>query len=413
MGKVPSAQPAWPKSAVENRIVIPYRIEQSHLDRLTQGETARAINLSEQYKLSREGDVARRLQLQTVNLTHVSNITNSKNGMNIHGMATVVPPNHPPHFAVSGIVSPRYTQNCFQLRYFGPSYFTGLCWYPQWAPWVGWSWQYRCHPFYDPRPALCRPVAYAAATPVVHFQYPAWVSLPVVKCGTWVNVPRVLTPIEQYDLQLLAVRFVDPGHPQERLGPRYRVWFRNNSSRAVAQPFNVTLFAANNGVVGPSVPQAGIRVTSIEGGATQSVDIRLPFLVAPSDAPNQPPYRTLNAVVDSSREIRDVNPANNGATLAIADILPVDPAVFQVDPVSVPAGGDLTVAGEGLGPQPGKAMIHAGDAPRESEVLGWYDLGVHLHVPGIPIAAPTNAELIVIRGDGAAANPIQVTLNPP
>ena len=40
-------------------------------------------------------------------------------------------------------------------------------------------------------------------------------------------------------LQLLAVRFVDPGHPEEKTGPRYRVWFRNNSDLAIDKPFDV------------------------------------------------------------------------------------------------------------------------------------------------------------------------------
>ncbi len=59
----------------------------------------------------------------------------------------------------------------------------------------------------------------------VYWQTPVWVSLPVVQCGTWVDVEMPVIPAAQYDLQLLAVRFVDPGHPEEKLGPRYRVWY--------------------------------------------------------------------------------------------------------------------------------------------------------------------------------------------
>ena len=60
----------------------------------------------------------------------------------------------------------------------------------------------------------------------------------------------------QYDLQLLAVRFVDPGHPEEKLGPRYRVWFRNNSDRRSTQPFNVMLFAGNDDQLTADLPAA-------------------------------------------------------------------------------------------------------------------------------------------------------------
>ena len=69
----------------------------------------------------------------------------------------------------------------------------------------------------------------------------------------------------QADLQLVAVRFVDPGHPQEKLGPRYRVWFRNNGDRPIVQPFDVMLFAGNDQRLTAGLPQAGVRVTSIDG----------------------------------------------------------------------------------------------------------------------------------------------------
>jgi hypothetical protein len=49
----------------------------------------------------------------------------------------------------------------------------------------------------------------------------------------------------------------------------------------------------------------------------------------------------------------------------------------------------------------------------EGEVLGWYDLGVRLNLPKVPLAGPNEAELIVVRGDGAAANPVKITVTPP
>jgi hypothetical protein len=49
----------------------------------------------------------------------------------------------------------------------------------------------------------------------------------------------------------------------------------------------------------------------------------------------------------------------------------------------------------------------------EAEILGWYDLGVRMKMPELPLAGATQAELIVIRGDGAAANPLAITVNPP
>ena len=49
----------------------------------------------------------------------------------------------------------------------------------------------------------------------------------------------------------------------------------------------------------------------------------------------------------------------------------------------------------------------------EGEILGWYDLGVKLQLPNLPLSGPTKADLVVVRGDGAAANPLQITVTPP
>ena len=179
-------------------------------------------------------------------------------------------------------------------------------WYPRWTPWVTWSWGYYCDPYWDPRPIYCRPVVYVAARPWVWWECPVWTPLPVVACGTWVDVAPVLVAPAQLDLQLLAVRFVDPGHPDEKLGPRYRVWFRNNSTVAINQPFDVVLLAGNDDKAAAGLPQAGVRVASIKPGEVQSVDIRLPFEVQQMgrDAKGQPiPFKTLHVLVDANQEI--------------------------------------------------------------------------------------------------------------
>ncbi|MFH1918424.1 MAG: hypothetical protein ABIP48_00860, partial [Planctomycetota bacterium] len=103
---------------------------------------------------------------------------------------------------------------------------------------------------------------------------------------------------------------------------------------------------------------------------------------------------------------------NNGATLTPEEVLPVDPAAFELEPSTAAAGGEVVLAGEGFGPEPGKVLLHLGGIEMEAEILGWYDLGVRLVLPALPLAGPTEAELIVIRGDGAAANPLEITITP-
>lgn len=257
-------------------------------------------------------------------------------------------------------------------------------------------------------------MVYEVAPVWVYHEVPVWEPLPATACGTWVDVEPIVVQ-QQYDLQLLAVRFVDPGHPEEQLGPRYRVWLRNNSNRPVTQPFNVTLVASNEAKPRPGSPQAGVRVISIEAGDTQSVDIRLPFEASQlgRDAAGQAiPFSTLHVLVDANREVPEVNRGNNGVSLARAEVLPVDPAAFEVDPTDVQGGAEVALAGEGFGPEPGRLIVQISGQEVEMEILGWYDLGVRARLPRLGTVAPTQADLIVIRGDGAAANPLQITVTP-
>ena len=91
----------------------------------------------------------------------------------------------------------------------------------------------------------------------------------------------------------------------------------------------------------------------------------------------------------------------------------VDPAAFELEPTAAPAGGEVLLAGEGFGPEPGQVLVHLGNIEMQAEIHGWYDLGVQLVLPNLPLAGPTEADIIVIRADGAAANPLEVTITPP
>jgi hypothetical protein len=238
----------------------------------------------------------------------------------------------------------------------------------------------------------------------------------VVPSGTWVEVEPVVVEPQRFDLQLLAVRFVDPGHPDEKLGPRYRIWFRNNSPEPIDRPFDVLLLATDDERLAADAPRAGVRVAAIAAGSTQSVDVRLPFevfQVGRNEKGGPAPLGTLHVLIDANREVPEVLEANNGTRIAQADVLPVDPAAFELKPNQAPAGGEVIVAGEGLGPEPGRVLVHLGGLEMDAQIVGWYDLGVRLTVPQLPLAGPTEAELIVVRGDGAAANPLKLTVTPP
>jgi len=364
------------------------RLKAGDLNRLTAGATAKKLKLADQYRMYQQGDVARRLNLQK------------------HG-------NHP--IVYRGVVSPIYQRQCMKYYYWGPSFFAGVCWYPRWNPWVQWSWYHHCNPYWDPRPFWCRPVIYRRCPVWVYWNTPAWTPLPAVACGTWVDLMPVEIPAADSDLQLVAVRFVDPGHPEEKLGPRYRVWFRNNGSQPIAQPFNVMLFAGNDERLAANMPQAGVRVTGVDAGDMQSVDIRLPvevYAMRHDTQGNPAPFSVLQVLVDANREVAETTDANNGARLTPAEILPVDPASFELQPKAAKPGEEVLLAGEGFGPQPGRVLVQVNGREMDGEILGWYDLGVRWTMPKLSLAAPVEADVIVIRGDGAAANPVKVTLTP-
>ena len=98
--------------------------------------------------------------------------------------------------------------------------------------------------------------------------------------------------------------------------------------------------------------------------------------------------------------------------LSPAEVLPVDPAAFELQPTVAAAGGEVLLAGEGLGPQPGQVLLVVNGKEAEAEVLGWYDLGVRFTLPRVEAPGAVDAEVIVVRGDGAASNPLQIKLAP-
>jgi len=369
------------------------RPEKGDLDRLSRTATGHKYDLQRQYDMNRHGDVARRM--------HLDQSIHHQGGWRNHRQY--------------GPVSHGFTSYHFGHCYPGPSLYPSRCWYPRWTSWVGWTWWDYCHPYYDPRPIFCRPIYYDPCPPLSVYVYPQWNSLPVVSSGTWVDVPKAAPASGAVDLQLLAVRFVDPGHPEKELGPRYRVWFRNGSQQDIVTPFNVMVLAANDEKLDDSSPQAGVRVESIEAGQTQTVDLRLPFDVTTMgrDADGKPaPFAQLHAWVDSHGELSEAVDENNGAMIARGDVLPVDPAAFSTDVETGVAGEMISIAGEGFGPEPGRVVVIVKGLELDAEIAGWYDLGVHVKLPKLLLAGPSEMELVVVRGDGAASNPLKRPLVP-
>jgi len=371
--------------------VYQQRVERHDFRHLHESDVGRRLNLDRQFQLHRHGDLSRQMNL---------------------GPALVQAGGwqHRHH----GHVIPTFTRSSFSVWYAGGGYYPHYCWTPRWTPWVDWCWWDTCLPIYDPRPVYCRPIVYTPCPTWVVYDYPAWQPLPVVTCGTWVDVPTVVVD-SGTDLQLLATRFVDNGHPDQNLGPRYRVWLRNNGPLSTTTPFNVMLIAANDPVPQADLPQAGAIVNGIEAGQIQSVDIRLPLAanrLAVTPEGQRIPFSYLHVLVDSHRELVESNESNNGSVVARNDILPVDPAAFSSDVSAGAPGTVINVAGEGLGPEPGQVIVSINGLQLQAEIHGWYDLGVRFALPNIALAGATDADILIVRGDGAATNPLDFELVP-
>lgn len=357
-----------------------------------QSKLGQKLGLEQQFQFQRQGDLSRRLNLST-------------NLINAGGWAK-----HRQH----GVYAAGYTSSAFSSWYAGGGCFPKHAWTPTWSPWVNWSYWDACPVLYDPRPNFCIPFVYGPCLPWVYYGYPVWVTLPVVPCGIWIDVSPVIVT-SGLDLQLLAVRFVDNGHSQQNLGPRYRVWVRNNSPVQIATPFSVLLLASNDQSPTVELPQSGVVVPSMDIGETKALDIRLPLAanrlgVTPEGY--RVPFTYLHALVDSHQQIPELFEDNNGAVLARTDILPVDPAAFSTDLTAAAPESVLTIAGEGFGPEPGQVIVSIYGQHVQAEIHGWYDLGIQFAVPNFALTQPVDAEVLVGRGDSAVSNPLTVRLVP-
>jgi hypothetical protein len=144
---------------------------------------------------------------------------------------------------------------------------------------------------------------------------------------------------EGVDLQLLAVRMLDAGDAEQ--GPAFRVWVRNNSRVAINHPFNVLLLAARDANPAQDLPQVGARISAINAGQVLPVDIRLPV------AANQPGLPMLHVLVDSHREINEVNEANNGLVIARSEVLPLEVLETPAQAATAGAAAATNVAPQG------------------------------------------------------------------
>jgi hypothetical protein len=123
------------------------------------------------------------------------------------------------------------------------------------------------------------------------------------------------------DVEFSSIRQLDAGDPSKKLAPAYRVWFHNNSTVDIDQPFDVAILASTDGQLAEKLPYASVRVDGMAADETTSVDIRLPIeaLSMGSDG-DAAAYSYLHTIIDSQRELVETNKANNLSVYGRQDI---------------------------------------------------------------------------------------------
>ena len=376
------------KRAVNGKLVD--AIKAGKLDPLTNGPAARKLGMADQYKLMDKGDIARRLKLSD---------KLDKNGGWKNRMC--------------GPIDSHYCDHCKGGFYCGPKWCPHHCWCPQWCGWVEWC--FGCPMWFDPRPDFCEPIECD--------DYQVEETVVVDREGIpdqWVDSdppqpqPDGDAQAPDVDLELVAVRFVDNGNAEKNIGPRYRVIIRNNGKQAVDHPFNVAAVLGAAEETQERTPRAGKRVKGIDAGQTMAIDIRLPAeanaSVKNDDGHSVEKFPKLAVMVDTRNEVEEQNKENNGMAFDRGEIVMVDPAIFAADVKQATLGQTIKLAGEGLGPEAGQVLVRVGGLELQAEIEGWYDLGVEIKLPSLPLAGEAKAELVVVRGDGAAANPLTMQL---
>jgi hypothetical protein len=217
------------------------------------------------------------------------------------------------------------------------------------------------------------------------------------------------------DLELIAIRFVDLGFPHKKLGPAYRVRFRNAGSDDTTAPFWIALAADNGQQPTHAAKSASRQIAQLKAGGELSVDIRLPWEVMTmgSDSTGRAvPFSTLFVSLDTLGQIAETDERNNAARLARGEIPEVSPMLFGTDRGKLSAGDTVILLGEGLGPRAGGVAMELAGVAIPLETCGWHHRGVQVRLPAFPFAKAVDVKFAVTRHDGASARPLVSVLFP-
>jgi hypothetical protein len=127
------------------------------------------------------------------------------------------------------------------------------------------------------------------------------------------------------DLELVDIRLVDAGSLSDGVGPRFRLFCRNNGTLE-APKFHISMMADLGSVLSEKAHLVTVESVGIKPGKTQSVDVQLPVEVLKMTTAKDrwaKPFDLLGAMLDSDESLTETNENNNTLVLTRDSIKPL------------------------------------------------------------------------------------------
>jgi hypothetical protein len=115
------------------------------------------------------------------------------------------------------------------------------------------------------------------------------------------------------DVELTDVRLVEEGSLERNVGPRYRLYYRNNGN-VEAPKFHVSVAVDVGLKLTEKAELVTVEAVGLKPGKTQTVDVRLPVEVLKMaiDYEGQPaPFNAFVALIDSDNDLAETNEEDN------------------------------------------------------------------------------------------------------
>ncbi|MBI1900399.1 MAG: hypothetical protein HYS13_04695 [Planctomycetia bacterium] len=219
----------------------------------------------------------------------------------------------------------------------------------------------------------------------------------------------------QMNLQLVDVRLVEPGMPEQKLGPRFRLFVKNASPFGISRPIDLVVAAGIDRKFEQGLPSAVERISGLAPGQVATIEIRLPIESMAMQYPGEEkpaPFSTLFVMVTGQQDLL------GNATIKPLAILPrigiqfVDLALHKPADARVPTGAVVTLAGEGFGIDGGQVILSLGQAKLVGQIVNWGPTAIQVKLPELALATPTAAQIVVARADGQSAPAMEMQIMP-